>query len=59
MNLMSYYLQKFEAYDSKGAVVAGDKNKEVMIVNFFSSILWIFLDIQALLSANEKNALNH
>lgn len=23
------FLQKFEAYDSKGAIVAGDKNKEV------------------------------
>lgn len=27
-------LQKFEAYDSKGAVVAGDKTKEVLIVPF-------------------------
>lgn len=24
-----YYLQKFEAYDAKGNVVAGDKKKEV------------------------------
>lgn len=26
------FLQKFEAYDSKGAVVAGDKSKEVVFV---------------------------
>ena len=25
-----YFLQKFEAYDSKGCVVAGDKDKEVI-----------------------------
>ncbi|KAA8545068.1 hypothetical protein F0562_019833 [Nyssa sinensis] len=29
--------QKFEAYDSKGAVVAGDKNKEVLVRD-----IWIF-----------------
>ncbi|XP_052110223.1 uncharacterized protein LOC107465460 [Arachis duranensis] len=29
--------QKFEAYDSKGAVVAGDKNKEVLVCD-----IWVF-----------------
>ncbi|XP_044498085.1 39S ribosomal protein L45, mitochondrial-like [Mangifera indica] len=29
--------QKFEAYDSKGAVVAGDKNKEVLVRD-----IWVF-----------------
>ena len=28
------FWQKFEAYDSKGAVVAGDKSKEVMLTDF-------------------------
>ena len=27
-------LQKFEAYDSKGDVVTGDKSKEVMLTDF-------------------------
>lgn len=46
---MLYYLQKFEAYDSKGSVVAGDKNKEVILVNFFTFILVVFLDIHSLI----------
>ncbi|XP_058225756.1 uncharacterized protein LOC131334644 isoform X2 [Rhododendron vialii] len=29
--------QKFEAYDSKGAIVAGDKNKEVLVRD-----IWVF-----------------
>ena len=29
---IAYSLQKFEAYDSKGTVVAGDKNKEVSVI---------------------------
>jgi hypothetical protein len=29
---IAYPLQKFEAYDSKGARVAGDKNKEVGLI---------------------------
>jgi hypothetical protein len=37
--LMLFYLQKFEAYDSKGSVVAGDKDKEVISLNCFASIL--------------------
>ncbi len=28
------YLQKFEAYDSNGSVVAGDKVKEVILIGF-------------------------
>ena len=33
-----YYLQKFEAYDAKGNVVAGDKKKEVKYIESFLSL---------------------
>lgn len=47
---MLYYLQKFEAYDSKGSVVAGDKNKEVIAfaLNFDEGLLFFILNADLL-----------